>query len=721
MATVLLPELIGGKRHGNEWHAERKANGGLGDSWKVNLSTGQWANFAGTEKGPGIISLAAVARHIVKPAAAEFLADRMGFDRRLPDNRQPIRVERKERAPEAIPLSAPEPTDKPGFGPPAAIYRYDDAFWVVRWERDGKKQFTQQTWRNGKWAYIAYPSPRPVYRRSELAKRPDAPVLIVEGEKCCEAAEAVMRSYVVLSWAGGANSVAKNDWSVLEGRDVLIWPDADEPGKKAAADLGALAVAADAKRVRILSVDGQPDGWDVADAIADGWTAQQIVAWAKERVRTVNSKPNGNGAHLEEQPAGPASAAKLVATKKPQSVFLSGEDGSVAINWSTLGLDSNEGGVPHPTVSNVSIILRAHPKFAGRLWYDTFKDQILTTIHGTAPRRWTDADSLDLTVFIQHTMRLNKVRIDIVNSGVIHAARCASRNSLTDYLDGLKWDGVMRLETWLLDSLGCEHNAYSMAVAVNWPIAMVARAYQPGCKVDTMPVLEGTQGLHKSTFLEELGGEWFGSLQMAFGEKDFLQAIQGRWIIEIPDMTGFSKREHSQILATITTRHDIYRRSYGHHIEEHPRVAMFAATSETSEYLSDVRGRRRYWPLRCREINIDWLRAMRDQLFAEAVYRYREGQKWYEMPPETDDEQSARAPADPWTEAVLTQADAEWAAGNKVVATRLLSGILDIPIGKQSDVDVKRVTRILRRSDWHPKHSTIGTIWRKRDAQGRLL
>lgn len=691
MAPILLPQWLGGKRQGHEWLGETKSNGGLGNSWAVNLDTGAWLHGAGDEKGGDLVSLFAALNHIKQSAAVQQLAEIVGVTDR------PVKVLSRSKPPERpaepIPLSATEPQDHPGMGPPVAVYRYGDAFWVVRFEHDGKKTFKVQTWRNGKWAAQGYPEPRPLYNLSGLAKHPDAPVIIVEGEKAADALGNALGAYIVMTWAHGAPSVQKNDWKPLAGRDVLIWPDADTPGAEAGAKVAEELLKVGAKRIRILSVDDHANGWDAADAIADGWDSAAIAAWAKPRTRTIFPAP------IVEEEAPPPAADQPVAKAGKQTE-------SAYVSWSSMGLDTNEGGQPHATVANVSLILQMHPEFRGRLWYDSFTDQVMTTLAGCTPRRWTDADDLNMTVFIQQSLRLNKVKQDMTSSGVLHAARLAQRNSLTDYLDSLEWDGVQRLETWLSDCLGVEHNEYSMAVAVNWPISMVARAYVPGCKVDTMPVLEGTQGMAKSTFLEVLGHPWYAAIPTAFGDKDFLQAIQGRWLVEIPDMTGFSKREHTQILATITIRSDIYRASYGRHTEEHPRVAIFTATSETDDYLQDRRGRRRYWPLRCTDIDIDWLRSQRDQVFAEARERYREGAKWYEVPASTDAEQSDRAEPDLWFDKVIDYANEVWefAGGREgrslITSSRILSDAIELPLSKQTDFEKRRVARILRENGW---------------------
>jgi len=592
------------------------------------------------------------------------------------------------------------------YGPHSVLYRYGDQFLVLRYDLPEGKQFTPLTWRGGKWQFKAYPAPRPLYGVAELAARPTAPVLIVEGEKCADAARGVLKAYVVLTWAGGSMAVKSADWTPLKARDVIIWPDADEPGGKAAAQLAEILTNIAAK-VRIITPADQPAGWDVADAIATPWDAKQITTWAGQHIRTVFPVPEVVPAEPQPELAPPSPYTPIgapMATQPVTHIEVVGSD-SALVNWKTLGLDTNEGGVPFPTMANASLILRAHPALKGRIWLDTFTQRIYHSL-GSAPKQWRESDDRALTVRIQQSLQLPKFDLRLIQNAVLHAAECAAKNSLTEYLDSLQWDGVDRLSYWLSDCLGVERNDYTTSVSRNWPISMVARAYVPGCKADTMPVLEGTQGLRKSTFLEVLGSPWYGSIPTAFGDKDFLQAIQGRWLVEIPDMTGFSRREHSHVLATIAIREDIYRPSYGRYTAEYPRVAIFAATSETDDYLQDIRGRRRYWPLRCTAIDIDTLRAQRDQIFAQAVVEYKTGANWYEVPLRADREQRERAEADLWEDRVLEYAEIMWAesqrAGAKIAITSsdILLKAIELPLSKQTDAEKRRIKRIMRDAGW---------------------
>jgi putative DNA primase/helicase len=229
-------------------------------------------------------------------------------------------------------------------------------------------------------------------------------------------------------------------------------------------------------------------------------------------------------------------------------------------------------------------------------------------------------------------------------------------------------------------------------------------------------VLEGITGRGKSTALEILGGEWYTSLPDAFGAKGFIENIQGVWLVEIPDLAGFSKRDHNHIVAFITTPSDRFRASYGRRSESHPRTCVFTATSENDEYLQSQTGIRRFWPLRCGGVdafNLAGLREARDQLFAEAVHEFRAGATWHETPlADTQAEQAERREDDPWTEIVMMYASRH----REVTAADCLTMALNIDIGKQGQLDKRRIASILRGSGWVPvgvkRNSAFLRVWK---------
>lgn len=175
--------------------------------------------------------------------------------------------------------------------------------YVLRTAIEGKKITPAVTWCVGprgeaRWCLQPFPEPRPLMALDELASRPDAPVLVVEGEKCRAAGAGALPMYAVTTWQGGSNGVKHADFSPLAGRDVVLWPDADEAGFKAMLGhvdgsglihegVAQLVHRAGAQSIRMVDVSVQSKGWDIADALEEGWTPRQLAGWAKGRVRAV--------------------------------------------------------------------------------------------------------------------------------------------------------------------------------------------------------------------------------------------------------------------------------------------------------------------------------------------------------------------------------------------------------------------------------------------------
>lgn len=163
-----------------------------------------------------------------------------------------------------------------------------------------RKWTPQVTWCIGpdgmrQWCLQAFPEPRPLLGLDDLFARRSAPVLLVEGEPCRDAAAALLPQYVAMTWPGGSSGIGKVDWSPLQGRDVVLWPDADDAGRRAMLGdddavgrfhpgIAQYLSRVHARSLRYLDPDGQPKGWDIADAVAAGWTAAQLTTWAAHRV-----------------------------------------------------------------------------------------------------------------------------------------------------------------------------------------------------------------------------------------------------------------------------------------------------------------------------------------------------------------------------------------------------------------------------------------------------
>jgi putative DNA primase/helicase len=231
-----------------------------------------------------------------------------------------------------------------------------------------------------------------------------------------------------------------------------------------------------------------------------------------------------------------------------------------------------------------------------------------------------------------------------------------------DYLQGLAWDGVPRVGTWLEDFAGVRpaspaHARLVRAIARRWLLSCVARAVSPGCKVDAMLVIEGRQGIGKSTALARLAGPgFFSDAAIDFGSKEACQTLQGAWIFELAELDALLRRETSVVKAFLSRATDRFRAPYGRAPEDVPRSVVFAGTVNHGGYLRDTTGNRRFWVVRAEgPLDTDGLGAARDALWAEAAHLHAAGEAWHLSPDEEallGDEQEDRLEADPWEDAI---------------------------------------------------------------------
>lgn len=296
-----------------------------------------------------------------------------------------------------------------------------------------------------------------------------------------------------------------------------------------------------------------------------------------------------------------------------------------------------------------------------------------------------------------------QVVTDIANKNSYHPVR--------DYLDDLLWDGRARVSGWLTYYLGVDQSAYTDTVGQAFFVSMVARIFKPGCKQDYMLILEGPQGALKSMACEAIAGEWFSdNLPDVRDSKDLSQHLQGKWLIEIGELSAMSKAETTTLKAFITRRTERYRPSYGRREVIQPRQCVFIGTTNADCYLKDATGGRRFWPVKCGSIDIEALRADRDQLFAEAVHLFNAGEKWW---PDRDfeikhikPEQKARFVVDPWQEKI-----AEFLRGReRVTAWQIARDALFIETARISHRDSYRITDVLASLGWRLQRSH-GVNW----------
>lgn len=280
-----------------------------------------------------------------------------------------------------------------------------------------------------------------------------------------------------------------------------------------------------------------------------------------------------------------------------------------------------------------------------------------------------------------------------------------------EYLECLKWDQWPRVGTWLAHYLGAEHSSYVETIGRCFFIAMVARIYSPGCKQDYMLILEGPQAALKSMACWVIAGEWFSDgLPDVRDSKDCSQHLQGKWLIEVGELSAMSKAETTTLKAFITRQTERYRPSYGRREVIQPRQCVFVGTTNADCYLKDATGGRRFWPVKCGSIEVEKLRADRDQLFAEAVHLFKSGEKWW---PDRDfeikhikPEQDVRFVVDPWQEKI-----AEFLQGKeRVTPWQVAKDALFIETARISHRDSYRITDVLTALGWK-LHRSHGVNW----------
>ena len=311
------------------------------------------------------------------------------------------------------------------------------------------------------------------------------------------------------------------------------------------------------------------------------------------------------------------------------------EDQEDEDNW-MADLDFDKKGSIKSTASNIIAILENDPKLKGHVWHNLFNG--FNYVTGGLPwnreaTQWGNTDDANLRIFLEENYgvtgkdKIKDAMVAVVTRHKVHPIR--------EYLDSLEWDGVPRLDRLIIDYVGAEDNELNRAMTRKHFTAAVARVYNPGCKYDYCLIIAGAEGIGKSTLFNVMGGDWFSdSLVTMEGTKGMEQARNG-WVIELPELGSIKRSDVEQVKAYISRQNDMYRPAYGSVMESHPRQCVFCGTTNETYFLKGETGNRRFWVM---SVNPELrkhgdprtaIEADRNQLWAEAVQRFKDGEKLY--------------------------------------------------------------------------------------------
>ena len=231
-------------------------------------------------------------------------------------------------------------------------------------------------------------------------------------------------------------------------------------------------------------------------------------------------------------------------------------------------------------------------------------------------------------------------------------AKDNSFHLVRDYLNGLEWDSTERIESFASCYLGAADTPYHRAVSRGMFVSAVARIMQPGCKVDTVPVLEGPQGKGKSTAIQLIFEPWFSDEIAELGTKDAAMQIRSAWCIELGELSSMTRADIEKVKAFMTRKVDRFRPSYGRRVIEVPRQTILIGSTNLDTYLKDETGGRRYWPILCEgELKLEDIKRDKNQLWAEGLLAFKAGTPWWlsgDVAAEAEEQQADRYTEDPW-------------------------------------------------------------------------
>lgn len=306
----------------------------------------------------------------------------------------------------------------------------------------------------------------------------------------------------------------------------------------------------------------------------------------------------------------------------------------MAAEWTKGALVAAEGKW-RPCAHNALLLLRNHERAKDRIRLNVFTNEL--EVRGAFDQRlalddsWRPIADVDATVLRSEFDRYCSFSRELVLDALSAIAEENPVHPVREYLAALQWDGTPRVERLFTEYFISEDQPLHREAGLRFTVGAVARVMRPGCKLDTLPVFEGEQGLFKSSGVAALVPDrrWFSDTPFDLNSKDAYQSLHGVWIYEIGELSSFSKAETTRLKNFLSSAVDRYRAPYGRFVKAHQRQCVFVGTTNEKDYVMDSTGERRKWPVPITHVDLEAIARDRDQIWAEARVRFEAGERWY--------------------------------------------------------------------------------------------
>lgn len=508
-------------------------------------------------------------------------------------------------------------------------------------------------------------------------------VCLVEGEK--DADNLIKIGVTATTTPFGVGKWDDEYTEYFRDKNVIIFPDNDKPSRDHFEDV-AFELNKVAMSVKIVNLPDLEEKQDISDYLEKGYGRADLI-------KLINKAP-----YYSPSEAKSKEKKQLKVFDHPAKVFDK--------NWESKLMFKSTGEIITNT-HNMMLYLKNHPDVADAFAFDKqlCQNQLIKrppwlNPNETLPMVIDDNQVMLATAWL-NTKMFNATDI-LVGRVISSVCKNNTYNSLQDYLKKLMWDGKPRIDKLFVYYCRAKDTEYHRLVGRKFCISAVARALKPGSKVDNMIILEGKQGIKKSTFIETLFGENFFTDHLdTLGSKECVQQMIGKWGIELAELHNLESVSDNLKKGFISRKTDKIRLPYDKNTTDIPRTCVFIGTTNqvNGTYLTDSTGERRYWPVICSGMNLDAVRKDRDQIWAEAVKAFRSDEKWYFEGADNKmvkEEQQQRTVIDPLTDKIMSFVDAK----HSVTVAEILEECLNLSYDKFTRSIEMRVSNILKLEGW---------------------